>query len=104
MALLGVLFHLLIEDQDLVLSPVLVPFDSNQFMLCPWALSFLQKLCPLSLLLQLWCGAFSLWWLLLLLSTGSKAHGLPQLWHISSVVVAHGLSCSTACGIFLGLG
>ena len=27
---------------------VLVPFDSNQFMLCPWAMSFFQKLCPAS--------------------------------------------------------
>ena len=24
----------------------LVPFDSNQFMLCPWVMSFFQKLCP----------------------------------------------------------
>ena len=37
--------HLLIEDQGLVLSANLVPFDSNQFMLCPWAMSFFQKLC-----------------------------------------------------------
>ena len=49
MATLGVSFHLLIEDQGLVLSAILVPFDSNQFMqfmLCPWAISFFQKLCP----------------------------------------------------------
>ena len=38
MAPLGVSFHLLIEDQVLVLSAVLVPFDSNWFMLCPWAI------------------------------------------------------------------
>ena len=43
---------------------------------------------------------------------GLQAHGLQQLWHAGSVVVAHGLqsagslfvvhglSCSTACGIF----
>ena len=31
MASLGVSFHLLIEDQGLVLSAILVPFDSNQF-------------------------------------------------------------------------
>ena len=37
---------------------------------------------------------FSLWWLLLLWSTGSRA----------SVVVAQGLSCSLACGIFLDQG
>ena len=35
---------------------------------------------------------FSLRWLLLLQSTGSRSAG--------SVVVAHGLSCSAACGIF----
>ena len=37
------------------------------------------------------CAGFSLWWLLLLWSMGSRA------W--ASVVVAHGLHCSTACGI-----
>ena len=31
---------------SLVLSAILVPFDSNQFMLCPWAMSSFQKLCP----------------------------------------------------------
>ena len=46
MAPLGVSFHLLIEDQGPVLSAILVPFDSNRFMLCPWAMSFFQKLCP----------------------------------------------------------
>ena len=46
LAPLGVSFHLLTEDQGLVLSAILVPFDPNQFMLCPWALSFFQKLCP----------------------------------------------------------
>ena len=40
----------------------------------------------------LWCAGFSLRWLLLLRSTGSR--------HTGSVVVAHGLSCSAACGIF----
>ena len=35
---------------------------------------------------------FSLWWVLLLQSTGSKCLG--------SVVETHGLSCSLACGIF----
>ena len=38
------------------------------------------------------CMGFSLWWLLLLQSMGSR--------HVGSVVVAHGLSCSTACGVF----
>ena len=42
-------FSLLIEDQGLVgLSAILDPFDSNWFMLCPWAMSFFQKLCPAS--------------------------------------------------------
>ena len=40
----------------------------------------------------IWCAGFSLRWLLLLRNTGSRRTG--------SVVVAHGLSCSTACGIF----
>ena len=46
MAPLGVSFHLLIEDQGLVLCVILVSFDSNQVMLFPWAMSFFQKLCP----------------------------------------------------------
>ena len=41
---------------------------------------------------SLWCTGFSLRWLLLLWTTGSR--------HTGSVVVAHGPSCSTACGIF----
>ena len=40
---------------------------------------------------SLWCAGFSLRWLLLLRSAGS-------------VVVAHGLSCSAACEIFLDQG
>ena len=53
MAPLGVSFHLLIEDQILVLSAVLVPFDSNWFMLCPWLChSFKSCALLLSLLLQ----------------------------------------------------
>ena len=46
---LGVSFSLLIEDLGLVevgLSAILDPFNSNQFMLCPWAMSVFQKLCP----------------------------------------------------------
>ena len=46
MAPLGVSFHLLIQGQGLVLSAPFLPLDSNQFMLCPWAMSFFQKLCP----------------------------------------------------------
>ena len=29
-----------------------------------------------------------------------KAHKLQYLWHMGSVAVAHGLSCSATCGIF----
>ena len=39
-----------------------------------------------------WCAGLSPSWPLLLWSTGSR--------HAGSVVVAHGPSCSTACGIF----
>ena len=42
------------------------------------------------------CAGFSLQWLLLLRSTGSMTLG--------SEVVAHGLSCSAACGIFQNQG
>ena len=31
---------------------------------------------------------------------GLQVRGLQQLWPLGSVVVAHGLSCSAACGIF----
>ena len=52
----------------------------------------------------------------LLVEHGLQVHGLQQLWHAgsevvarglqsaSSVVAAHSLSCSTACGIFLDQG
>ena len=49
MAPLCVPFRLLLEDQGLIkvyLSAVLDPFDSSQFILCPWPKSFFQKLCP----------------------------------------------------------
>ena len=49
MAPLDVSFSLLIEDQGLIkvnLSAILDSFDSYRFMLCPWAMSFFQKLCP----------------------------------------------------------
>ena len=45
---------------------------------------------------SLWCVHFSLRWLLLLWSMGSRRAG--------SVAAAHGLSCSAACGIFLDQG
>ena len=46
---LDVSFSLLIEDKGLIkvdLSAILDPFNSNQFMLCPQAVSFFRKLCP----------------------------------------------------------
>ena len=58
-------------------------------------------------------ACFSLWWFLLLWSTGLWASvmaaggsilGAPRLWSSGSIVVVHGLSCSTACGIFLDQG
>ena len=50
---------------------------------------------------SLWCADL-LQWLLLLRSRGSRAHGLQWLQHWAhSVVVAHRLTCSTACGILV---
>ena len=46
------------------------------------------------------CAGFSLRWLLLLWSTGSRHEGFSSCGARASVVVAHGLSCSVACGIF----
>ena len=42
---------------------------------------------------SLWCVGFSLQWFLLMWSMGAR--------HVGTVVVAHGLSCSEAGGIFL---
>ena len=61
---------------------------------------------------SLWCVGFSLWWLLLLRSMVSRCTGFSScgmqtsvvvargLQSAGSVVVAHRLSCSAACGIF----
>ena len=57
------------------------------------------------------CVSFSLWWLLLLWSTGSRCTSFSSCssralerrlssCSAGSVAVAHGLSCSAACGIF----
>ena len=56
-------------------------------------------------------GGFSRWWPLLPQSTGSGVHTLQSLWHVAScsswlqstgsIVVAHRLSWSAACRIFL---
>ena len=65
---------------------------------------------------MLQCAGFSLQWLLLLGTVGSRAHRLQQLWDVGSVgvalgiqgtslaVVAHGLRGSTTCGVFLDMG
>ena len=49
-----------------------------------------------------------MWWFLLLQSTGSRARGVSSCgsWILehSSILGAHRLSCSTACGIFLEQG
>ena len=50
---------------------------------------------------SLWCAGFSLRWLLLLWSTGSRHVGFSSCGAWASIVAAHGLSCSVACGIFL---
>ena len=75
---------------------------------CPWA--FVS--CRGQGLLQLQLAGFLLQWLLLLMSIGSRVHGLQQLQNMgsvvvacrsqstSSVVVAHRLSCSSTCGVF----
>ena len=46
------------------------------------------------------CAGFSLWWLLLLWSPGSRRVGFSSCSTQGLVVVAHGLCCSVACGIF----
>ena len=53
---------------------------------------------------SLQCVGFSLWWLLLLWSMGSRRAGFSSCGTWASVVVVHGLSCSAACGIFLDQG
>ena len=49
---------------------------------------------------SLQCIDFSLWCLLFLQSTGSRAHRLRLLRCVGSVVASRGLSCPAACGIF----
>ena len=51
-------------------------------------------------LLSVAVHGFSLGWLLLLWSTGSRAHRLRLLRCVGSVVASRGLSCPAACGIF----
>ena len=91
------------------LPPFSEPFKSQTYILFFLNLfifgcvgSLLPAACRLSLVVvsggysSLRCAGFSLRWLLLLRSTG--------LWSAGSTVVAHGLCCSAACGIFLDQG
>ena len=67
-----------------------------QFWLC-WVFTAVQAA------LQLWREGFSLWWLLLFWSTGSRVYGLQQLWFPGSRQQAQ--YCDAwACGILLGHG
>ena len=50
------------------------------------------------------CASFSLWWLLLLWSTGCRRAGFSSCGTWASVAVAGRLSCSMAYGIFLDQG
>ena len=45
--------------------------------------------------LSLRCLGFPLWWLLLLQSIGSRAHGLQQLWHTGPVALCQMASSCT---------
>ena len=49
------------------------------------------------------CMGFSLQWLLLLWSTGSRHASFSSCQNMGSVLV-HGIICSAACGIFLNQG
>ena len=74
---------------------------------CTWAF-WLSLVAASGGYTSLRCVGFSLWWLLLLWSTGSRRAGSVvvalRLQSAGSVVVVHRLSCSTACGIFPGQG
>ena len=59
---------------------------TGSFLLCVWAFSS-----HASRVYSSWqCDSFSLWWLLLLPSTGSEASWLQQLWHVGSVAAVQG--------------
>ena len=91
----------------------LVSFGYAGSFLAAWA--FLQSWQEWATL-QLRYAGFSLWWLLLLQTTGSRAHRVQKLWQMGivvaipwlqstgSIVGVHGLSRSAACGIFADQG
>ena len=74
-----------------------------------WLCWVFVALCRLSLVAasmgysSLQCAGFSLRWPLLLGSMGSRHTGFSSCHTMGSVAVVHGLSCSKACGIFLGI-
>ena len=88
-------------------------FVSAFLFVCFWRHWVFVAVCGLSLVAAsggyslLRCAGFSLQWLLLLQSMGSRGKGfngcstgLTSCSTWASVVVAHGFSCSVACGIF----
>ena len=54
-------------------------------------------------LLHLCCEGFSLQWFLLLQSTGSRMHGLQELWHVGSVAARRLISCGTQAQLPLSM-
>ena len=97
----------LADDLDLVSIFVMLQNYLFVFKLFIYVLTVLGLCCCLQAFpnccqqeLLWWCAGFSLQRLLLLQSTGPRARGFQRLQHLGSVVVAHGLSCSAAWGIF----
>ena len=91
------------EDQGLVevdLSAILDSFDSNQFMLCPWARSFFQRWCPALFppfsILKVWILVICIKVLfsLSVVSNALRPHGLqharlPVLHHLPELAQTH---------------
>ena len=86
-----------------------IKFSFLKIYLFIWLCWVFVAACRLSLIAESggysvwWCADFSLWWLLLLQSLGFR-HGLQKLQYAGLVFAARGLSCSTACRLFLDLG
>ena len=100
------------EDSWLLISGfafiLLQYFFKNQkkliyFWLC-WVFVVLWLFSSCGGLTSLQCTGFSLWWSLLLPSTGSRVRGpvaeVPALWGPGSAALAHRLCCPAARGIF----
>ena len=90
MVFLGVSFSLLIESQGLIkvdFSAILDSFDFNRFMLCPWAMSFFQKLCLALFLVLQGCSQLTMWWCFTCTVTGfSHTHTCICVCWVASVV------------------